>query len=33
MTTRLRELAWLNPVGLGVAAAVVGYLIGRQVGR
>lgn len=30
LATRLREMAWINPVGLGLAAAVVGYLMGRQ---
>lgn len=30
MMTRLREMAWMNPAGLGVAAAAVGYLVGRR---
>lgn len=28
--TRLREMAWLNPLGLGLAAAAAGYLVGRR---
>lgn len=30
--TRVREMAWMNPLGLGLAAAVVGYLLGRRTG-
>lgn len=30
LMTRLRELAWMNPAGLGMAAATVGYLLGRR---
>ncbi|HEX2152441.1 MAG TPA: DUF3618 domain-containing protein [Acidimicrobiia bacterium] len=30
--TRLREMAWMNPVGLGLSAAVVGFILGRKVG-
>lgn len=29
--TRLREMAWMNPLGLGLAALLFGYLIGRRV--
>ena len=28
--TRVREMAWINPLGLGLASAVVGYLLGRR---
>lgn len=28
--TRIREMAWMSPLGLGLSAAVVGYLIGRR---
>lgn len=31
--TRLREMAWTNPLGLGLAAAVAGFLLGRSSGR
>lgn len=30
LVTRLREMAWMNPVGLGLAATAVGYLVGRR---
>lgn len=30
LMTRLREMAWMNPVGLGLAATAVGYLVGRR---
>lgn len=30
--TRVREMAWMNPVGLGLAAAAVGYIFGRKSG-
>lgn len=30
LTTRLREMAWMNPVGLGLAATAVGYVMGRR---
>lgn len=28
--TRLREMAWMNPVGLGLGAFVAGWLVGRR---
>ncbi|HLU53651.1 MAG TPA: hypothetical protein VK011_08680 [Acidimicrobiia bacterium] len=28
--TRLREMAWMNPVGLGLAAFAAGWLTGRR---
>lgn len=30
LVTRLRETAWLNPVGLGSAAFALGYMVGRR---
>lgn len=33
LMTRVREMAWMNPVGLGLAAVTVGYLTGRRSGR
>lgn len=30
LMTRLREMAWMNPMGLGVGAAALGYLMGRR---
>lgn len=30
LLTRLREMAWMNPIGLGLGAAVVGFLLGRR---
>lgn len=33
LMTRVREMAWMNPVGLGLSAAVVGFIVGRQLGR
>lgn len=32
LITRLRETAWMNPTGLGMAAIVAGYLLGRRSG-
>lgn len=31
--TRLREMAWMNPAGLGMAATIVGFLLGRRAAR
>lgn len=28
--TRIREMAWINPLGLGLAAAAVGFWMGRR---
>ena len=33
LLTRLREMAWMNPVGLGVGAFVAGWLLGRKRSR
>lgn len=30
LLTRLREMAWMNPIGLGLAAATIGFLLGRR---
>jgi len=30
LLTRLREMAWMNPVGLGAGAFIAGWLMGRR---